>query len=316
MKLILDRRAIMSENKNEKKDGKLSGFLHKAADISKKTAEIVTNEAKKLQEKAKNDSYERKKKKLNPLFPEIFSDKKFNLPNVIKIVDDAERRAEEICDGAIGWLDTENGVEILYLYDEFVSDCGLEFIPNYSFGAVYCVDNFDRTKFINADTVFSKAQDEKLAELENVAYRLGAKKCSIEIAQSEEKVSFIKKSLDVGAGGVGVGLEGSLSYDGGNRRSGKTEVVFNGSDTPVHPELKWFKHDNNIINLIEMRCSDANSVKSRVLEISGSTFATMSQQTAVAIDCVLKKHKSKMKSEMAQHASREMNSKLIFSVEF
>ena len=85
----------------------------------------------------------------NPLFREKFFSKEFTLPNVIQIVDDAVRRGVDVCEGAIGWTKKVGGVEILYIYDEFVKESGIKFVPFVKCDAVYCVDNFDRNKFIN-----------------------------------------------------------------------------------------------------------------------------------------------------------------------
>lgn len=48
---------------------------------------------------------------------------------MIKIVDDAERRGIDVCEGAIGWLGKVANTEIMYLYDEAVEDSGLTFVP-------------------------------------------------------------------------------------------------------------------------------------------------------------------------------------------
>jgi hypothetical protein len=71
-----------------------------------------------MSEKAKQDSYLRKMKKYNPLFPDVYTGSDFIVPNMIVIVDEAVRRGIDVCEGAIGWLDTENGIETLYLYDD------------------------------------------------------------------------------------------------------------------------------------------------------------------------------------------------------
>ena len=101
-----------------------------------------------------------------------------------------------------------------------------------------------------------------------------------------------------------------------SKNSGRISVEFEGTNTPIKPNLKWFAHDDNIKNLIDMRCSNSNSIKSKVLELSGVTSATMSQQTALAIDMIIKKSKIKNKSATQNESQKEMQSKLIFAVEF
>ena len=110
--------------------------------------------------------------------------------------------------------------------------------------------------------------------------------------------------------------ENDLTSENSSQRSGKIVIEFEGNDNPKRPKLKWFQHDDNIKKLIEMRCKNANTVKSEVLELSGASSATMSQKTAYAIDGAISKIGVKGASDMERHAKREQQSKLIFSIEF
>ena len=104
---------------------------------------------------------------MRPVFPKEYKSKNFKIPNIVKIVDDAERRDISVCKGAIGYLGEKNKTEILYLYDEARDFSGLQFIPTFNVNSVYCMDTFDKTKkrFINVENVFNRTQAEKLAEL-------------------------------------------------------------------------------------------------------------------------------------------------------
>lgn len=96
-------------------------------------------------------------------------------------------------------------------------------------------------------------------------------------------------------------------------QSGKTVSHFQGSDTPKKPNLKWFLHDVNIQKLIEMRCADRNSIKSRVLELKGSSSATMSKNMACAIDDILN---IKGSISMENQSIKEHSNVLIYEIEF
>lgn len=98
----------------------------------------------------------KKIEKYNPLFPDEYHSENFKIPNVIAIVDDAVRRGIDVCEGAIGWRKTVNDVEILYLYDEWIEESNIQFIPVAKCDDVYCVDPFDRSKFIKSDYIFKK----------------------------------------------------------------------------------------------------------------------------------------------------------------
>ncbi len=303
----------------------LSKVLQKTSDVGKKAVTDIQQGAKDLSEKAKNDSYARRLKKYNPLFPEKYQSESFNIPNMIMIRDDAERRGIDVCDGAIGWIDNANGMEVMCLYDEAIDFSGINFVPVASCDAFYYIDNYDRNRFIRTDCIFSKAHEERLSELQNIANLLGAKRCSIEInemvveSKKEHKNASITQSVSIK--GVNVkaneGREEINVNESVNQRNGKIVAEFDGNDKPEIPTLKWFAHDDNIKRLIEMRCNGNNAIKSQTLELSGSTSATMSQKAAYNIDVAMSKLAGiKGKSEMEAKATKEHHSKLIFTVEF
>lgn len=299
----------------------LSSFVQSTVDFSKKAATSARSNVTAIVEKSKSDSYDRRLKKYNPLFPESYTSDTFCLPNMIVIVDDAVRRGIDVCEGAIGWLGKETGMEILYLYDEAIQFSRLQFIPSASCDSVYYVDSFDRTRFIKTDCIFSKAHEERLAELKHIAYSLGARRCSIEINEADSDTQVQRSSLSASGKFKGFSSkesgEHNVSHKDSSKRSGHIELEFQGSDTPQKPELKWFAHDDNIKRLIEMRCSGKNSIKSETLELSGSSSATMSQKTAYALDCAIGKVAG-MKGHVSLNAqaAKEHHSKLLFSIEF
>lgn len=305
----------LEETKKESKF--FSGILGKTVDISKKTASSVQKGTKALVEQTKKSLHDKKVKKYNPLFPEDFRKEDFHLPNVIEIVDDAVRRDIDICEGAIGWIDKVNEVEILHLYDEWVEQSGIQFVPVWKCDNIYCVDNFDRTKYINSNAIYGKATEEKLAELENIAYCLGAKYCSIELVEEDSEASSqsmdIKKSAKGKNNNGGGEVKASSVHKMHNTQKGKTVSNFNGHDNPTRPALKWFAYDDNINGLIEKRCDDISSIKSKVLALSGACSATMNKKVACAIDKILK---VSGKMSMEQQAVKEYSSTLVFEVEF
>lgn len=303
----------------------VSNAFHKTSELSKKVASRVQKTAKDLSEKTKNDSYIRRMKKYNPLFPDKYFSEEFNLPNMIVIVDDAVRRGIDVCEGAIGWLSDENGIEVMYLYDEFIDNCELKFIPAVICDAVYYVDRFERKKFIQTDCLFSKAHEERLAELKHIAFSLGAKKFSVELSESSIETTLVHAKAEAKISGklhgvdssVGSSNDQKISFSGNTQRLGKIEAEFSGSQEITKPELKWFANDDNIKNLIKMRCGTTNTLKSEILILEGSASATMAKKTACAIDGAIGKIGGmKGKSDMETQAMKECQSKLIFNIEF
>lgn len=291
-------------------------IVQKTVDTSKKVASDTKKNVGNVIERAKSDALLRKLKKLNPVFPDQYQSEEFNIPNMIMIVDDAVRRGIKLCEGAIGWLSNDAGVEMLCLYDEAIEFSKLKFIPASICDAIYYVDSFDRSKYIRTDCIFSKAHEERIAELKHIAHCLGAKKCSIEINESQTGVSFQKRSASVSESVYGVdtqeSTETNLRQSGSDSRSGKLEIEFEGNTNCVSPELKWFSYDDNVKRLIEMRMSNSNSIKSETLELSGASSATMSQKTAYAIDSAVGGGGVSLSSQ----AEKEHHSKLIYHIEF
>ena len=293
----------------EKAKETLTNLWQKTSEAAKKAASEVQKGAVAFSEKRQQTQHEKQVKKYRPLMEEEFKSENFKIPNIIEIVDDAVRRNIEICEGAIGWLEEHKGVEVLHLYDEYVNESGILFIPTVQCDNVYCVDNFSRQTFINSNYIFSKNNEEKLAELANIAHSLGAKKCTIEIFEGNIEGSSAAMSTKINF------LTASASSSKGNssKSSGKRTLEFDGNNTPERPNLKWFAHDENIKGLINMRCSSANSIKSTTIEISGSNCTTMSTKIACAIDKIANISGS---LSMEAQATKEHSTKLVMEIEF
>ncbi len=300
---------------------KLKATAINTFDLSKKAASNTKDGINTLIEKSKADSYARRMKKYNPLFPDEYQSESFNIPNIIWIRDDAERRDIDVCDGAIGWLTKEFGAEVLCLYDEAVEFSGIRFVPNAACDALYYVDNFDRNRFIRTDYIFKKAHEEKIAELENIAYCLGAKRCKIEFSEVTSNKNEHSRSMNLtesyDSSTAVETLEQHRSQAEINRSSGRNFTEFKGHNEPRRPELKWFAQDDTIKNLIEMCCNGTREIEHRTLELSGASSATMSQSTAGTIDSTVKKMGAVSGGfSMSSQASKEYSSILLFHIEF
>lgn len=301
----------------EKSKEAFSSFLKKTSEVGKSVADGVQKSATELSEKMKEDSYQRRLQKYNPLFPDEYNSTDFHMPSLIVITNAISRQQVDVCEGALGWRDRENDSEVLCLYDDSLSLGNIEFFPNATCDAAYYVDTFNPNKYIRVDCIFEKAHDERLAELKNIAYMLGAKSCTIEITEEHFEQTTAAKAAGLSVPKIGgVKTEQSLTAEKTNIRSGKISATFEGNSTPRRPELKWFAQDDTIKKLIEMRCKKANGLKSESLHLYGATSATMTQKAATSIDSALSKLKLKGSFSMQSHAQSEHSSKIIFSVEF
>ena len=289
----------------EKTKEAFSSFWQKTSDMGKKAAEG----AKAFADQTKKNIYDAQAKKYITVTHKDLKSKSFIIPNIIEIVDDSSNRKFITKENAIGWIEQHEGVDVLHLYSACAKKCNIIFVPLAQRDSVYCKDNFDHSKFIDANQVFGKATEEKLAELEHIAYSLGAKSCSVEIIETDSNVESFSISAKIN---VARGNSCTVSKIG-KKQSGKTMSYFEGNTVPKEPQLKWFAHDENIKRLIEMRCADCNSIKSKSLELKGSSSATMSKKTACAIDNVLK---IKGGFSMESQAIKEHSNILVYEIEF
>lgn len=293
----------MDNNQNKAK-AMFSNAFKKVGDIGKKTIEG----AKSFAEQTQKNIHDQQAKKYIPVTKEEFNDEDFQIPSIIKITDDSANREFVESEDAIGWIEQHKDVPVLHMYNSFTKDCGLTFVPLAQKDDVYCVDKFNANIYINANQIFGKATKEKLAELSNIAYILGAKSCSVEILEAESDMD--SGNLKMGIKGVGTfgGIAKSAVF---KKQSGKTTTDFEGHDNPQIPDLKWFAHEDNIKWLIEMRCKRA--IKSHILELKGSSSTTISKSIACAMDDVLGANTN---LSMEKEALKEYNDILIFEVEF
>ncbi len=295
-----------NENKKEKNKEAFNSFWQKAQSVGKQAAESAKN----LAEQTQQYIHDQQAKKYTPVTSGEYKSKSFKLPGIIEIVEDSANSEFINCSESIGWIERHDETEVLHMYTYFVKKSGIDFVPAPQCDNVYCADNFTAKRFINSNCVFSKATEEKLAELKNIAYLLGAKRCSIEVMESDATINSQSGKFGVGKQ---LGIEANSTNKLGKMQSGKIVATFAGHNEPKSTTLKWFSYDENIKHLIDMRCSDANSIQYEVIEIKGSSTATMSKKIACAIDKVLD---IKGKLSMESQTMREHSNVLVFEVEF
>lgn len=288
----------------------------KAGEAEKSAAEAAKNGAQALSVKAQLYNTEAQIKKYNPLFPEQYMSENFNLPNLIMIVADAVRKEISVCNGAIGWLSNEKGVEMLHLYDEAVAFSGLHFFPAATCDSIYYIDPHKRKNFISIDCYFSNMQESKLAELQKIAYALGAKRYWVEMLETTKENNSAKASASLKVPRANASAARSYEEMAEAHSKSLAEASFTGDRQAGRPELCWFAHDNNVKNLIEMCCSekDKPSITSYNIELSNSNAATMSTSTAMKIDATIKK--LGLNSNLNAQSAKEYSRKLLFRLEF
>ena len=267
----------------------------------------------------KNKKLAAKQKKLNPLFPDEYRSPDFHIPNLIVIADDAVRRDEELCEGAIGWRNIVQDVEVLYLYDEFAPVSGLTFIPEIVCDSAYYVDPHDKKRFIRVDYLFEWSQREKLAELSNIAYCLGADRYSVELVDKRSKEVDDEENYGAAIGkgnkvSSAFGIKKREAY--GTKSKSLASVEFTEVRDPVEPELCWFRNDKYIQELIKQRCEQHIKMNNIDIKLSGNDYATISQSTSAKVDAAIAKIGIKGKAEIQASSREEHAHIMVFHLEF
>ena len=307
------------------------GVLEKAKVAAKKVVagpvvvpaaavEAAADIAKDVVDKVKEANQKAQLKKYNPLFWEDYTDPEFDCPNLVVIADDVERKDIEVCQGAIGWRSTENGVEVLHLYDTMVDSSGLTFIPAPVCDAAYYINSHQKNTFINIEELYETVQQQKLAELSRVAYCLGARYYSIEIVEEEKATT-----KQIGKGGTTakakkakaeISAESSDQTVVKNIRKAFRQEEFTKTRTPVVPALNWYKEDHNILGLIDAVCNGDGSMKKSDIQLECSKTAVMAKAMAGKIDVAVKKMGAGLSASLKEEAESEYASKIIFHLEF
>lgn len=289
-------------------------------------AKTVTTGLKSAGEKAKQAHHDIRLAHYNPLFPEEYIDSSFDLPNMIVVADEDERKGIPECDGAMGWRSKEAGIEVLHLYEEAVPFSGLHFYPKASIGSVYYKDSFDPKRYIDLSVFHSVVQKDKMTELRNIAHCLGATECRLESYEEEKLVRIERKrggakaKIPTNAGTLSANAVTSSSSSNSEIQKRRMEFsqTFEGSTTPVAPELKWFEHDLELNSLIKMVCAEtsSNRLKDYTINLDSSSSATISAKQAAKIDLALKKLGASANFSMEGESRNESRQHLVYTIKF
>lgn len=292
----------------------------KAVDVASKGLRAAGKAAHQAQHDIRRAYY-------NPVFPDDYESPSFDLPNMIVIVDEDDRKGIDVCEGAIGWLSKEGSLEVLHLYQEFVPACGLDFFPTANCCAVYYRDALNDYRFIDLSSYYDVIQKDKLTELRNVAHALGATECRLELFEVDKTIKLKKgegrvkpkaRGKGIPKGSLGASAELSLDDASSRERRVLFEQAFEGSASPVRPELHWYRNDAELLSLISMRCDNEadNAIKDYTVTIDCSTTATMATSMAAKVDVALKKLGAVCNFSMEGESRKETRSRLVFKVVF
>lgn len=303
----------------------LNGLAGKAKKAGRFAATAAQGGAEKFADIAQQANRKRQLAKYSPVFPEEFFSGDFDLPAMVVIEDEDTRKDIEVCKGSIGWLGKEGGMEVLHLYEEAVPESGLTLCPTAVCDAAYYLDKVGGGRFIDLCQYFEVIQKDKMTELRNVAYSLGAKECRLEAWEEEKSLKVSKKK---GAGkakvkavpGIVDSVSASAEAASDEQSTRRSSVVFvqrfEGSEEVVRPELHWYRNDKELNSLIEMRCSGRNPMKEYSVQLDSMASSSISISRAAKIDAAVKKIGAVANFSFEGEAKSELRKKLVFEITF
>lgn len=302
----------------------------KAHDIARKAGDSVKQGGAQFGKAISEAMLEIDRKNLRPVFqsdllPTVITSSTLAIasnPRVIRIVDrDKKRNDKEACQGEVGYLTTAKSVEILNIYEDTARSIGVWFYPNIS-KTIYYIDPFRANCYISLDEYFVYLRKARVNELTMIAKDLGAKK--VRISLKEHKKTFVSKSVKESAKaskGLNSVLESGTYEKADNDISNVSiadEEEFSGHETPVQPQLIYFRNEADIIGLIEKRMdiSKCNDLKSKTYTFQYNKSSGITEKEAAQLDAALSQMKCGGTATISSEAQQESRIDFEYYIEF
>lgn len=215
------------------------------------------------------------------------------------------------------------------MYEDWAKTCGLSFMPALSLDTAYYVHPFDSAKYVRVEDYIATMKKDMNAELADVAYCLGAKSCKIERTEKKSRSFHIKghnknsgsAPLCVDGAPVQGSLEGrekaSFGYVDENEWHESFQQTFAGEAKASVPELRWYKDDSSINQLIKTRCSEGMNVsKTYRYEITNTYSSCVGIGLAKKLDGALAAIKIGQKGKLQSDLKKDSKMEYVYEVNF
>ncbi len=248
--------------------------------------------------------------------------KAFAMPDIIHVVEkDKQHANSEVCNHSLGHLSTENGVSVLNVYPHHMKDLGVVFYPDMK-REVYYADPFQKNLYIDIREYFNKLKKARVAELERLAYSLGATHFEILFSTNNSELEKAKKKAELGVKKgkkklVDVKAEHAESEAKKESMEMASSSNFSGHNDPQVPELIYFRDDPDIQNLIHMRIDKKSELENKEYRIKYGDSCGIKESDAVKIQGALDKIGGGSAGvSIANEALSENYTTLIYRIEF
>lgn len=303
---------LVDQNDDGNFDSKDVGLVFdKLKDTAKNTYDTVKTNLDQNQQ-------ERDLKTLRPIFESTLSDTDFFVSKLVRVTTMDKRHAEsKVCQNAIGHIDTYGGLEVINIYRDKVKYFGLTFFPNND-AELYYVDPTDHERYIELDNYFSQLKNERISELERIAFDLGAKHFRVlykEQTISSSKVNVNHKSkLNIlkNSGNTDVDLNVSADKFSSVEIAAQSDFI---GHKPKEPVLRYLKHEPHILNLIELRMNEAPITHKR-MEIKLIESSGIKTNDAVKIDAAIKAMRFESRTSIVAEVNQESQRSFEYEIDF
>jgi len=231
-----------------------------AIDKAKVGMEKAKEVAKEGGEKLNDARIDLDRKIYNPIDEQLMLSEDFNAPRLIRLIEKNPHAAKEACKEAIGFNSLIAKNKVLELIKGEYPEGKFVFFPNQS-EQIYLRNPYVDNMYISLNSYFDYVKKARVAELEMIANKLGAKYVKITYKESEKRfVSAGGNSQKVGQV-PGAKKKGqvtekqNISVESSSLRELEvaSEGSYPGCDIPIRPEIIYFKGDLDIESLIELR---------------------------------------------------------------
>ena len=297
--------------------GWAAGIGQAAKDRVVKAAEAMKEGGEQLRLRANELKAEKELEELCPVFPETLSSASFSYPPLICIAEADEKHLKSpVCKGSIGFLRKEDDLEILQLYPDSVGAVGITFFPSME-PAAFFVENSKEKFYVNLDDYFEYQKKERINELENIAFCLGAKHVEARLIESKKDETVVGGKADLKIPKV---VKGQAAREEDHSEASRWEVAlstdFDGSDEPRRPVLHYFQNEASVLNLIAMRMGQDHKIKAKTYLWDFSHSSGIKESTAVKIESALKSMKIGLNTSLVTKAKTEKRTMLKYTIEF
>ncbi len=309
---------------------KVAGAAQKAAggvaDATKKAAEgaaaAVKEGSAQIARSIEEQKLANELEKLRPVFLCDLADEEFICPNIIRIAEeDSKHRASSQCKGSIGHLEERGGVDVLFLYPTDLNSLALSFEPENDEG-LYYRDPYEHGNYLSVDSYFDRIRDGQIHELQRVAQDLGAKHFKITVSEMKKSVMAVGVKGKAGIkppkvfGKKNASVDVSVSNKSNEYSDIRiaAEMNFGGAE-PKKPALKYYKHDENVNNLISMRLHD-NDLVNYKFDLECGKGSGIKHDDAVKVDAAISAMKLNGNVSFTSVLEEEMRRVLRYEIEF